>query len=171
MKWITLLELRIEAAQGKGQAAAVLRRAALEKALELSPRSGDNAFLRAVKLVASELGENLSKYNDWQHGQLPVFCMEVSEDKRHLRLRTETRFDRQKGHVEALFAVLHRLQHTSPPVAFRERLLEAAFENLDVATRLGVLRIASEAQSKVEAQVEGSDLLRVFAVVPIEAAA
>lgn len=168
MEWIPLIDMRVDGAPGTKRAVEIVRRAALEKVAALRPADESNALMRVVRLIASELGENLSKYNNWHHQERPRFFMVASDDGQHLKISTENRFDPHEGHVEALQGVLRKLETASPAEAFRKRLIEAGFEALEAATRLGVLRIASEARSTVEVSVESNDLLRVTVTVNLD---
>ncbi len=129
-------------------------REAVEKDPEIIARGKD--FLDATRMVAIELAENALKYSDRGH---PVeLSMDIVDGEVIIQVRNHCAAPEMR---EALQAGLRKLGMGDPFDLYVERLQQLK-DNPDGFSRMGLLRIAYEAEYKLEGEVgnDGEVLLR-----------
>jgi hypothetical protein len=120
----------------------------------------DDERCHDVGMVASELVENAIKFGDWERAEKPRLHVAVRGDSRGLSVEVRSPVDPSAENLARLREIIQALERAPTPAqAFRERLLAIAGEGSSGSqSRLGILRIASEAGGRVSAEVQGSEL-------------
>jgi len=109
-------------------------------------------FREAALLAAIELVENGLKYSDDGEQELPVeFSLDTGDGVCEISV---TNFSSNDKNRTALFATVERIQKSDPFSLYVERL-EQVKENPDGFSRMGLIRIAYEAEFELEAKAEG----------------
>jgi len=105
-----------------------------------------------IATVTGELLENAIKYGDWSKGE-HVFRLHVSGSGNRAKVAVENPIAPGSKQVDELLAIIKWIEgFPSPDEAFRARLLEVAQAPRGTSSKLGLVRIAYEAncQLKVE---------------------
>jgi hypothetical protein len=102
-----------------------------------------------IATVTGELLENAIKYGDWSKGN-HVFRLHVSGSGNRATVAVENPVIQGSKQVEELLSILKWIEgFPSPDEAFRARLLEVAQAPRGSASKLGLVRIAYEANCKL----------------------
>jgi hypothetical protein len=114
-------------------------------------------------MVTGELVENAIKYGDWS-SQDRRFRIDVSSDDRTVTVSVGSPVNQERPNVGQLLGVLEWIgTFNAPGDAYRARLLQVAQESPGAElSRLGLVRIAYEANAKLRADVSDG-MLRVTA--------
>jgi hypothetical protein len=113
---------------------------------------------QALGMVTGELVENAIKYGDWS-AQEQCFRIDVAGDDHTVTISVKSPVGEQAD-VSKLLGLIDWIRTFSAPgEAYRARLLEVAKESREAElSRLGLVRIAYEANAKLSAGVSGRTL-------------
>jgi hypothetical protein len=120
--------------------------------------------LQTLGMVTGELVENAIKYGDWS-GPNRTFRLDVAGKEGKVRINVYSPIS-ETTDVERLLALIQWINtFEAPAQAYRARLLEVASEPREAElSRLGLVRIAYEANAKLDADVS-QGILNVSAEV------
>ena len=139
-------------------------RQASEKAEELSGQNRD--FMEATRLTAIELVENALKYSDAGGGDRPVsFDFELNNQNDHITITVTNPCTDQKR-KQVLDETVAEINGGDPFSLYVQRL-EALKDNPDGHSRMGLYRIAYEAEFKLSLQIKPAEV-RIQAVRKLE---
>jgi len=120
-------------------------------------------FLEQTVLTAIELLENALKYSDSDSGKPVHFTFEVTDKMCTFEV---TSFSKNPGTKQALISVINRI-HSGDPFDLYVKRLEQLKEEPDGYSRMGLYRIAYEAEFKLEADIK-DESVTIRAVRPLE---
>ncbi|MEQ9366545.1 MAG: hypothetical protein RIF32_20055 [Leptospirales bacterium] len=123
-------------------------------------------FREATLLTAIELVENGLKYSEGEPPQSVTFQFEIIDDVVTIEVQNSTT---NAEHKTALAETLSKIKTANPFDLYVERL-EQIRDNPDGHSRMGLVRIAYEGEYSLESGHSNSDVIRIIARRPLNAA-
>lgn len=126
----------------------------------------DNDYCQSISIVAGELLENAIKYGDWTRPDPSLFRLHVQGDSRNMEIEVCNPVPPGSAAYDDVRSMIEWLgQHKTPADAYFARLKEVAERPRDRSgvSRIGLLRIAYEANCEIEATLDDEGVLHVKA--------
>jgi hypothetical protein len=109
----------------------------------------------AIAMVTGELLENALKYGDWTSGDRAMFRLRVHGREGNIEVSVQNPLKGTDSHAQQLMAALEWINSfPKPDAAYRARMLQIAQDDTEVASRLGLVRIAAEGNCRITAKVD-----------------
>jgi hypothetical protein len=109
-----------------------------------------------VAMVTGELLENALKYGAWRDDSRPIFRLRVDGSSRQVTVSVQNPIREGDGNVDQLVECLAWIaSFPQPEKAYRARMMQiASSPDAEHPSRLGLVRIAYEANCRLSAEVD-----------------